>query len=401
MRPVSESARVAIVGAGPQGLTAAVHLVAAGVDPSDLLVIDPAGDWLAVWRRRFAELGIDHLRSPSVHHPHPDPYALASFASERRRTDELHHQYGLPSTALFGDFCAQVVVDSGLDGVVRSDAVVGIDASGPAPVTVSLASGASVCAAHVVWATDPASRVWSGGIGSRLVHWEDAGDGATRPGDTIAVIGGGLTAAHLVQRALDRGNHVEWVTRRPIVERDFDTDPGWLGPKEMLGFAARKDPAERLDLVLDARGGGSVPPWMMRHLGRAERSGRLCRRVGAVTVDHVDDVDDAGDRGCEVTVDGHPLHADQVWLATGDRPDATASTPLHELLLRCGTELVGGHPVLAAALRIPGTRVQVAGRLAQLQLGPTAGNLAGARRAAELVVGAVVGQHAMYELAGI
>ncbi|MFM8945082.1 MAG: hypothetical protein ACKOJC_00005, partial [Actinomycetota bacterium] len=57
-----------------------------------------------------------------------------------------------------------------------------------------------------------------------------------------------------------------------------------------------------------------------------------------------------------------------------------------------------GRPELDRSLRLSGSVVHVAGRLAQLQLGPTAGNLAGARRAGELIVGAVVGAEAMYAL---
>jgi cation diffusion facilitator CzcD-associated flavoprotein CzcO len=384
--PASDAARVAIVGAGPQGLTVAVYLVAAGVDPADLVVIDPAGDWLVQWRRRFAALGIEHLRSPSVHHPHPDPYGLSKFAAEQRRGDELHHRYGLPSTALFHDFCDRVIAEQRLSGLVRSDTVVSISASGE----VRLASGEPLTADHVVWATNPAVASPVGGC--------VPGGSTERPpsppnGSTVAVIGGGLTAAHVVARAVDAGAHVEWVTRRPIVEREFDTDPGWLGPLEMQGFARIADRAERLQRVIDARGGGTVPPWMMQRLRPAERSGQICRRVGTV------EVDGAGDQ-VHVLVDGRRVVADVVWDATGDRPCVSAAPPLERLCDELGVVRHGGRPEVDRMLRLPGSVVHVAGRLAQLELGPTAGNLAGARRAAELVVGAVVGADAMYALAG-
>jgi cation diffusion facilitator CzcD-associated flavoprotein CzcO len=381
---VSARARVAIVGAGPQGLTVAVYLVAVGVDPADLVVIDPAGDWLVQWRRRFAALGIEHLRSPSVHHPHPDPYALSHFAAAQRRSDELHHRYALPSTALFHDFCENVIAEHGLSGLVRRDSVASISASGE----VALASGEHVSADHVVWATNPAVVTPVGGCvsASRAEQLPPPQQGVT-----VAVVGGGLTAAHLVARAVDAGAHVEWVARRPVVEREFDTDPGWLGPLEMQGFSRIADRAERLQRVIDARGGGTVPPWMMQRLRPAERSGQVCRRVGAVEVD---------DAGGEVLVDGRRLVADVVWDATGDRPCTSAAPPLERLCDQLGIARHGGRPELDRMLRLPGSVVHVAGRLAQLELGPTAGNLAGARRAAELVVGAVVGADAMYALAG-
>ena len=52
-----------------------------------------------------------------------------------------------------------------------------------------------------------------------------------------------------------------------------------------------------------------------------------------------------------------------------------------------------GSPVLDSLLRVPGTKVHLAGRAATLQLGPTAGNLSGARHAAMAVVTAVFGRN--------
>jgi len=383
---VTDRCRVAIVGAGPQGLTAAVHLVAAGIDPSDLVVVDPAGGWLGRWRGQFVRLGIAHLRSPAVHHPHPDPYALVGYAAAHGRSAELHRRYGLPGTALFSDFCQDLIAGSGLAGVVQQGEVVEVTADGG----ITLGDGRRFSAAHVVWCTNPSVPAWEGEGRAGVQPWEWVD--VSRPPATVAVVGGGLTAAHLVERALEGGSRVEWISRRPVVERDFDTDPGWLGPKEMAAFAALVDPARRLDRVVEARGGGTVPSWMMEGLRIAEHSGRLCRRVGAVAVE-------AAAHGSVVRVDGSVVEADAVWGATGDHPRLAAAPALHRLCDRLGVEVVGGRPVLDEWLRLPGSVVQVAGRLAQLQLGPTAGNLAGARRAAERVVGAVLGVHAMYALA--
>ena len=61
--------RVVVVGAGPHGLAAALHLVAA--DPGirdEVVVVDPVGGWLRAWDERFARLEIEHLSSPGVHH---------------------------------------------------------------------------------------------------------------------------------------------------------------------------------------------------------------------------------------------------------------------------------------------------------------------------------------------
>jgi cation diffusion facilitator CzcD-associated flavoprotein CzcO len=67
--------QVLVVGAGPAALSLATALTCRRV-PVELEVIDPSGTWMAAWNRRFAAQDIPHLRSPSVHHPHPDPFAL-------------------------------------------------------------------------------------------------------------------------------------------------------------------------------------------------------------------------------------------------------------------------------------------------------------------------------------
>lgn len=381
------SCRVAIIGAGPQGLAAAMYLARRGVAATDLTVIDPSGTWLAEWGRMFVHLGIAHLRSPSVHHPHPDPYALGRFARAAGRTGELLHTYGLPTTALFDDFCRSAIGASGLADVVRRDTVTAIEPHG----RLTLAGGAVIHAEHVVHAANPSFVERPDQVRSmEHVHdwWEIP---AVQPGQRVAIIGGGLTAAHLVDRALDAGAHVEWLTRRPVTERDFDTDPGWLGPKHMAAFEAEPDMTARLATVLAARGGGTVPSWMATHLGVAERSGRLCRRVGAIGVDR-------SRPATRLTVGDAVVGCDVIWLATGSRPTVEASPVLADLCSEAGTEVVGGRPVVDDRLRVPGTVVQVLGRLAQLRLGPTAGNLAGARRGAELVVGEVLGLDAMFEL---
>jgi len=383
---VTARARVAIVGAGPQALTAATYLVQAGVDPSDLVVFDPAGEWLSEWKRWFAHLKIEHLRSAVVHHPQPQPFALSDFARARGRTCELLHTYSLPTAALFADFCQHLIDTMGLDDIVRRDTVLGVSPDGE----IETERGPGLRADHVVWATNPSVPAVVFPDHPAISSWTAIG--LEECAGTVAVVGGGLTAAHLVERALETGAHVEWLTRRPVEARDFDTDPGWLGPKEMNWFVAERDHRVRLDRVLAARGGGTVPSWMLERISYAERAGRVCRRVGEIVV--------GGDRGpLELSVDSTIVTADHLWLATGSSPCVTASPPLDRLCRTLDTERFAGRPVLDTSLRLSGSVVHVMGRLAQLQLGPAAGNLAGARRGAELVVEAVVGVEAMYALA--
>ena len=98
----------------------------------------------------------------------------------------------------------------------------------------------------------------------------------------IVVVGGGLTAGHLVLGALKRSARVTLVTRRPIVERNFDVEPGWLGPRFLEGFERQRNPERRLHMVLSARGGGSMPGWMCQRLESEIDAGRLAHVVGSI-----------------------------------------------------------------------------------------------------------------------
>ena len=103
-----------ILGAGPHGLSAALHLLRA--DPSlvdDLLVIDPSGAWMSTWNQQFARLDIDVLRSPGVHHPGPDVDALSAFVD---RNDAMVSglPYDPPMTATFAAFSEHLVAEAGL-----------------------------------------------------------------------------------------------------------------------------------------------------------------------------------------------------------------------------------------------------------------------------------------------
>jgi len=380
--------RVIVVGAGPHGLAMAAWLVDAV--PSmldDLVVIDPSGGFNTSWKTQFAAMGIDHLRSPSVHHPHPNPYALLTFADRQGRSDEFHHRYRLPTTALFNDFCDATVSEFELRRCVVADAVTSVRASGE----VHLGCGTVLRGRHVVLAHNPRQPVmppWADHTDA-VLHAAQVDLRCHRIPQRVVIVGGGLSAAHLVRGAINGGADVTLLHRRPITVRDFDTHPGWLGPKEMAGFSAIGDPYRRARVAANARGGGSVPPWMQTLLRSSHTRGSLHMACAAV---------DTVSGGSELVLtatqpDGTTLvvATDEVWLATGWSTDAATDPLVGPLATRCGAApgFAGGLPVVDRHLRIPSTAVHVMGRLATLELGPTAGNVAGARQGAAVVAGAI------------
>ena len=369
--------RLVIVGAGPHALTIAAHFVAADRSlADDLVVIDPSGTWMHAWRRAFTALEIDHLRSPVVHHPHPDPYGLLAFARTHRRSPELHGKYQTPGSRLFDDFCNHVVDEFALGGTVMPGTVTAVDPGGL--VTYCVDRGRRTERVHgdqVVFAQQP-RRAVRPDVGSppgdrQHRHAADVDLDAVGAGDHVAIVGGGLTAGHLVCGAARRGATADLVVRRPVVEREFDTDPGWLGPREMRAFLDTKCLEARARLAVEARGGGSMPGWMLSRLRDLAAAGRV--RIRCLN---------GNERISDPTTDAHHL-----WYATGWVTDPLGDPVLGPLVEDSGCRTVGDLLVLGGRLELPGTAVHVVGRPATLHLGPTAGNLAGARRAAALLAG--------------
>ena len=386
-------ARVAVVGAGPQGLAAALHLL--DRDPSlhrDLVVIDPAGRWLQAWDDRFARLDIEHLRSPGVHHPGCDAYELDQWCERKGMASPQPSPYALPSTVAFRRFCAHLVAGADLAEHVVPTRVRAIE-PGRHATRLRLAGGTRIVARHVVVATDPARRRLPGWAMDMLPVPVDAlahGDDVDLrrvdvAAEHVAVVGGGLTAGHLAAGAAARGGRVMLLCRRPVRERMFDTEPGWLGPKHLDGFHRITDPARRLRVAVAARGGGSMPSWMTSRLRDACAGGALEVRAP----ERVCGAERCGDRIRLVLGDESRLTVDRVWLATGSRPDVAADRITATLQVTHPTRVVDGWPVLDEHLRWPGTNVHVLGRLAMLAIGPAAGNLWGARVGAARVTLAI------------
>ena len=384
--------KVAIVGAGPQALTVAVHL--ATVDSSivdDMVVVDPGSGWMSAWRQRFASQRIEHLRSPVVHQPAPDPYALVTFARKTRRSHELVGRYQLPSTRLFDDFCDHLVQRHGLDRCRRRSRVVRLAGDG----TISLADGSIVHARHVVVANAPTTPIWPDGCQASDVvrHADDVCVDSVRSGSRVAVVGAGLSAGHLIHGAVQRGAEVVWVHRSPVVEREFDVDPGWLGPREMDAYLALTEPTERAHMAAAARTGGTLPGWMVRRLTQHESANRVTSVCGSLCR-----LESQGS-AVRVVLEKRSFVVDEVWLATGHRPAVAHDAVIGKFLSDRGCQLAEGFPVLDALARVPGTGTHLIGRSATLAFGPTAGNLSGARHAARAIVSAVFGSDVAFELA--
>ncbi|PLZ97325.1 FAD-dependent oxidoreductase [Fischerella thermalis CCMEE 5268] len=388
---------LAIIGAGPHALTLVTHLLQKRQTMwGKFLVFDKSGRWMSRWQNQFAALEIPHLRSPAVHHPDPNPFALRKFAESRPH--EFFPPYDLPGTRLFNDFCQDVIRRYSLQQQVIPLGVTRIE---PLPhlfrpsLRLWLQDGQSIIARRVVLATGSSKLQlpdWVNQITSRYPEHKLCHSSSVDlrklwlTSERVLIVGGGLTSGHLAVGAISRGAKVDLMIRRHLQEKLFDAEPGWLGPKYLKGFFAEQDYQKRFDTILQARNGGSMTPAMGMQLRREVRSGNLrinenCQVVMAQWM---------GEKWRVQCSDGSQHEYSRIWLSTGTKFDVTSEALLQEVLEVYPIKIVNGLPVLDEYLRVPGCELFLMGGLAALQVGPTARNLSGARMASEKIVPAIV-----------
>ncbi len=377
-----------IIGGGIHGVHLAARLLGeAGVAPERLGIVDPGDRLLARWRTSTATTGMSHLRSPSVHHLDLQPGSLERFAGKRktRKPGLFAAPYARPALALFNAHCDRVVKTFGLADLHIQDRAMTctVDCDG---VGVEFASGREITARNLVLAIGASEQPewpnWAPRDDRRVQHiFEPGFDGWPSSSQTVAVIGGGISAGHVALRLLDEGHQVHLVSRHTLRQHQFDSDPGWLGPKFMSGFSRERDLDRRRALIADARHKGSVPPDVRGALRRAFKCNQLRWHEGEV------EGFDARRNGLELRLSTEAvLEVESVLLATGFSSGRPGGAMVDALIATASLPCAScGYPVIDSALRWH-PRIHVSGPLAELELGPTSRNIAGARRAGDRLV---------------
>ena len=384
-----------IIGGGIHGVHIAARLLGeAGVAPERLRIVDPADRLLARWRTCTATTGMTHLRSPSVHNLDLKPFSLEHFAGKRRSRKHglFAPPYQRPALGLFNDHCDQVVETFGLSDLhVQNRAMtcsVDCDSAG-----VRLSDGRELEAQNLVLAIGSNEQTewpdWAPRGDARVQHvFEQGFDGwpQSRPTEsrqTVVVVGGGISAGQIALRLLGEGHRVHLISRHALRQHQFDSDPGWLGPKYMESFSREGDYDRRRTLIAKARHQGSVPPFLWRRLRGAMARGELGWHEAEIEALYL------GQDGLELRLSTDVvLEAQRVLLATGFAPSRPGGSMVDELIASASLPCAScGYPILDTALRWH-PRIHVSGPLAELELGPTSRNISGARKAGDRLAGA-------------
>lgn len=385
--PPPEVADVVIVGAGPAGLAVAAALWHLGVH--DVVIVDREGEPAARFLDRVDRLEQRVLRSPYEHHPGVEGYRdceLRDFARmhwglltpvERReiRMSQAGHRSVVP-VDVFEAYCRHTSVIHQVPRRLWRDEVRSLEVAGDRVLVrggrfrieagnVVLCQGEERRDAPAAW--------WGGERPNGVGYWDEPGTAAMRE----VVVGAGLTAAHLIQNALDRGARVEWVLRAESERYQCsDVNASFFRAEGRARFDGVPW-ADRLALMGRERR-ASVMFEFRPSLEAAEADGRLTVHRGA-------GVRAVSDKGVELD-GGRLVPGDHVTLALGTVPSiGTGLLP---------AEVVGardGWPDLDEATlayrRAP--RVFAAGAAACMVLGPAGRNIDGHRVATARIAGAI------------
>ncbi|MCP3030182.1 FAD/NAD(P)-binding protein [Halobacillus sp. A1] len=376
-----------IIGGGLHGCTAAYYLLKKGkIRNEDLVIIDPHERPLRRWEKLTGTIGMDYLRSPSVHHISTDPFALQKYAEETDRKHHLKGRYKRPSLQLFNEHSISLMEEinwskSWYQGTVE-DLIRNKEGW-----SISLVNGDHIQSEHVLLAMgvndQPLYPGWYDQLHKhqeRCVHlFDEEKYEKFKEDPPIAVIGGGISAAHLaIKFGKKYPGQVHLIKRHPFRVHDFDSDPGWLGPKYLSKFEKQKSFSNRRDMIKKARFKGSLNRDVFLRLKRMEEEGKIQTVSSSIK--------DVADRGGGVDVafqSGKSQHFKSIVLATGSTPELPEKEWLHGVISRerlscaeCGFPVVDENLQWAPCLH-------VGGALAELEIGPVSRNISGAKKVAE------------------
>lgn len=329
------------------------------------------------------------------------------------------NDYYTPSQALFVDHCQDVIDRYRLEGLVHKEGVENIDYGVVRGVSINdeklfTVTTDSTCryARTVVLAVGPANKaniprapsMPEGDIpqACHSMHIKAFPEAVVQKRmdaklpTNVLVVGGGLTSAQLSDLAIRKGVTKVWhVMRGPLRLKHFDVGLEWMGKyknSEQSRFWTADSDEERLEIIKQARGGGSISPFFMKRVKKHMESKKLELRTETRLIDaKFEGVDGDGKWTVqtEPEIEGMP-QIDYIYFATGIQSDFMSLPYLQTMIQKHPIKGFGGFPCLTEDLMwTKDVPLFMTGRLAALQLGPAAPNIGGAKVGAERVAWAI------------
>lgn len=385
----------AIIGGGIHGTFLANALIRQRItDRSGLRILDPNNEPLAEWKRVTTNVGMKYLRSPKVHHLDVDPLSLKHyFRCNECQGDEFIFPNDRPSIRLFNEHADSVIKKSGLHDIYQKGYAADIYFEKDHAVIITTAD--TIRAKHIILAIGRSGSLnWPNW--ARLAKEEGAEISNVLEGSfyrdkipetsEIVVVGGGMSAVQTAISLASGNRHVTLLSPHSLRQNNYDSDPGWMGPKYLNRF--RKIPCfqKRRRVIDRARNSGTITYDVKREL-------QQCQNRNSCSI-YVDEIEHCSVLTKDLMLlklkSGESLAANQIILATGYCNQRPGGRLLERLISRYQLNCSEcAFPITDSTLRWH-DRLFVSGVLAELEVGPASGNIIGARMAAEKILHAYI-----------
>ncbi|AYU54725.1 NAD(P)-binding domain-containing protein [Staphylococcus debuckii] len=371
-----------IIGGGIHAVTIAIKLRASGLPAEDLTIIDPHESLCEQFDDYSCRIGMPFLRSPHVHHVHPDPFHLKQFAKSNQYTGATYGRYQRPQRDMFMDHIHELLHDYDLNKRHIKAFASDISKENNQWI-VTLDSGEQVVSQHVVLASGCNHRPYIPPMYQAQPDVQHIFESKTIQYEgTSHVVGSGISAAHLTLKLINKTDTdtVHLWLKKPIEIHDFDADPGWLGPKNMVHFRELESSEEKMNVILNERHKGSMPKELYLRLKKHKQQGEL--------VIHQNEIQAI--KNHEIITEEKNYKYDRILLATGFQNTIMRQPLVRKLINTYDAPLAKtGYPSISEDLEwLPG--LFVSGGLADLELGPFARNVMGGRESASRIANAFV-----------
>ena len=379
-----------IIGGGIHGTYLANLLTGQlGIARDELRVLDPHPDLLTTWTRNTANCGMQYLRSPATHNIDLHILSLYRFARSLADRDFIP-PYNRPSLSLFQNHCAHVIHSNRLDALHingRVEALLNQQSYIKAETTVGGFKARNVLLA-IGMGEQPSWPVWAYSLkqqGADIEHVFSPDFDRRSLNDTpcTVVVGGGITAVQLALKlAREHTGKIIVLSGHPLREQFYDFNPCWIGPKCLTDYY-KLDYHRRRRIIDQERVPGTLPAEVFETFRAALESGNPSFKNERV------DTAMCRDDGIELITENGSLRADRVLLATGFENKRPGSPLIEQIISEFGLACNEcGYPIVGTDLRW-GERIYVTGPLAELQVGPCARNIIGARNAGRFLSAAM------------
>jgi hypothetical protein len=333
----------------------------------EVAIIDPENRTIGAWRTYARRLGMKYMRSPGSHHLDIHPSSLLSYA-EDNGWGKGHFVNPLfkPSLELFLSHCDHLAKTYEWNAFRITDKAESISQRADGSWSVTCVSGTELQSRRIILALgknlqipqlpDNCFHVFSGKYPEKNLDSQ------------ISIIGGGISAVQLAMHLADSGKSVQVYSKHPLKAVEYDNDPCFIGPRCGDSFLHEPSWDNRYTMIKKHTFPGSVPQRIISDFERYLSKSRITFHVSPEI--HIKPDSIQTNKG---TI------RNQCIFATG------FGNKVHPFLANLSQKLhlpthSSGLPILKKKLEWT-EGLYVSGAGAELQLGPGAPNIIGARRA--------------------